>query len=142
MHEIIQIDGSTVLFLKTGTETQGQFSLCECTVPPHAGFLVPHLHTDFDQMIVGMDGMSLWSVGNQSVNVGAGERLFIPRGVSHSFANRQAFPTRFACIFTPALIGPEFFREFAAATHLPAALREVELSLILHRFRMIPVADA
>ena len=141
MNEIIEIDGSTVLFLKTAAETQGQFSLCECTVPPHSGFLMPHLHPEFDQMVVGMDGMSLWSVGDQSINVGPGERLFIPRGIAHGVANRQTFPTRFACIFTPGLIGPEFFQELGSAMHLPAALREVELSLILHRFHVVPTAD-
>ena len=142
MHEIIHLDGSTILFLKTGPETHGQFSLCECTVPPHSRFLMPHLHTDFDQMIVGMDGMSLWSVGNECINVGPGERLFIPRGVSHSFRNRQAFTTRFACLFTPGVIGPEFFHQFAVAMEMPDELREVELSLILHRFHMVPVADS
>ncbi len=142
MHEVIEINGSTIVFLKTGPETQGQFSLCECTVPAHSGFLIPHLHPDFDEMIVGMDGMSLWSVGRQHINVGPGEQLFIPRGVAHSFANRQAFASRFACIFTPGLIGPEFFRELAAAMHLPLALQRAEFHLIFHRFRMVPVADA
>lgn len=138
MHEIIRLDGSTVVFLRSGSETEGQFSLCEFIVSPHQGVLSSHRHAEFDQMVLGMDGMTLWSVGNDCINVGPGERLFIPRGVPHGFSNRQQFTTRFACIFTPALIGPEFYRELAAVMSLPPALHEVELSLLMHRFRIIP----
>ena len=139
MHEIIRLNDLTVLFLKSAIETEGRFSLCEFTVAPQGTSLLPHFHPNMDEMIFGMDGISLWSVGSEIINVGPGERLFIPRGVPHVFANRQAYPTRFACMYTPALLGPELFRELATALHLPAALRDVEIGLVMHRYHTIPV---
>ena len=44
----------------------------------------------------------------------AGDRCFSPRGLVHSFANGGDVPVRVLSVFTPALIGPDYFREVAA----------------------------
>ena len=140
MHEIIRFHELTVTFLKCAEETENQFCLCEFTVPPHRSPPLPHIHTECDQMVVGMDGIILWRVGREQITIGPGERLFIPRGTPHDFTNHQEYSARFACIYVPAVIGPDFFRELANTTNESDAARVAQIGSVMARFQTIPVA--
>ena len=43
----------------------------------------------------------------------AGDRRFSPRGLVHAFSNPGDVPTRVLLVFSPAKIGPAYFREVA-----------------------------
>ena len=134
MHEIIRLDELTVLVMKDGSETGGQFCLCEVSVQPHTKRTFAHRHYTFDQTVVGMDGLMVWALGREQVVIGPGERLFIPRGTAHGFLNRQAYPARFLCLYSPAIITPQFFTELQDAEQSAAEDRIAQVDAVLGRY--------
>ena len=111
MHEIVRLTEITIVVLKDGSETGGQFCLCEVSASPLTKRTFAHRHRSFDQTVVGMDGLVVWTLGGEQVVIGPGERLFIPRGTAHGFLNRQNYPARFLCVYSPAVITLRFFVE-------------------------------
>ena len=109
MHTIIRVGEISVLFYKSRHETGGVMDLFEFTVPPAVGIIVPHLHRDFDETIIGIDGVMTWTVGDRTVKVSKAEELFIPRGTPHRFETLTSSSARMMCMLTPGLIGPEYF---------------------------------
>ena len=48
------------------------------------------------------------------MDIGPGDSCFIPRGAVHGFNNFKQADAKALAVITPALLGPEFFREIAA----------------------------
>ncbi len=139
MRQIIRLDELTVLVLKDGTETGGQFCLCEMNVRPQVTWPWPHMHLTFDQTVVGMEGILLWSVGAEHLVLGPGERLFIPRGTTHAFLNRQSYAARFLCIYSPAVITPDFFEALHEAEQSEGEARVGGMDSVFKRFGSVSV---
>jgi quercetin dioxygenase-like cupin family protein len=140
MHHPIHIGNLSVTFLKSRHETQGSLDLFELTVPPHAYLNVPHLHRDFDETIIGMNGVMTWTIHGEQVNVGQGQELHIPRGIAHSYANLHSSTARMMCILTPGLIGPEYFRELAAVMKAAGPPDIAGISNVMMRYGVIPAS--
>ena len=47
--------------------------------------------------------------------LGPGQMLTIPRGAVHRFENNTDKAAKALCVITPAVLGPDYFREMAAA---------------------------
>jgi mannose-6-phosphate isomerase-like protein (cupin superfamily) len=95
-------------------ETNGVLSLMDNRVA--AGFPGPPLHHhDFDETFHVLEGELTFQVVDELVTARAGELVFAPRGVPHTFANLSARPARVMLVCTPA----GFERYFArmAAEH-------------------------
>lgn len=139
MHHPIQIGNLSVTFLKSRHETHGTFDLFEVTVPPQAQLFVSHLHRDYDETVIGMDGIVTWTVEGRQIQIGPGEQLHIPRGVAHSYVNLHSATARMMCIFAPGLVGPEYFRELAAVARSagPADIT-ADMGAIMTRYGVIP----
>jgi len=54
-------------------------------------------------------------VEGKRIDVGPGQVLTIPRGAVHRFDNTADKDAKALCVITPAVLGPEYFREMAAA---------------------------
>jgi len=138
MTETIRVGSLELRFLHDKHSTQGALDMFEMTVPPGGGMPVPHYHRDWEETVYGLSGVLTLTVDGAIIAVGAGESLFIARGVVHGFDNRGTEAARCLCVLTPGVLGPEFFREMAAATASPppdlALLRE-----ILTRHGLVPV---
>jgi quercetin dioxygenase-like cupin family protein len=74
----------------------------------------PHSHDGFEETVYGLEGVSTWTVDGAAVDVAAGDALCIPRGAVHHFDNHGDVDAKVLCVITPALLGPEYFREVAA----------------------------
>jgi uncharacterized cupin superfamily protein len=91
----------------------------------------PHSHDGFEETIYGLEGVSSWTIDGESIEVGPGEAVCVPRAAIHGFENRGTSDARFLAIATPGVFGPTYFREIgevlASATGPPdrAALGEV-----------------
>jgi len=138
LEDAIRVGEITVTFHKTRHETSNVLEMCELTMPPTGKSVMPHLHREEDLIVLGMNGISTWTVGDETIEVHPGGRLMIPRGVSHSMTNMHETTTRMICLYTPGIMGPEFFREIGQHFHddVPdvAAVGE-----ILNRYGIIPV---
>jgi mannose-6-phosphate isomerase-like protein (cupin superfamily) len=137
MHQPIQLGNLSITFLKSRHETQGCFDLFEVNVPPLASLAVPHLHRDYDETIIGMNGILAWTVQGKKIDVSPGQQLYIPRGTVHSYSNMRSDTCRMMCLLTPGLVGPEYFRELAAVLRRDGA-DIAGLSTIMTRYGVIP----
>ena len=52
-------------------------------------------------------------VDGKTIDIGPGESCFIPRGAVHGFNNLKQTDAKALAVVTPALIGPDFFKETA-----------------------------
>ncbi|WP_035346963.1 cupin domain-containing protein [Edaphobacter aggregans] len=113
MQETIRVGQMSVTFLKTRHETDDTLDMFELTIPPLISVIVPHIHRDYDEMVLGMNGITTWTLNGEILVVGPGEILTIPRGSPHFFANLHDTPARVMCLQTPGVVGPEYYSEIA-----------------------------
>jgi len=103
----------------------------ECYVPANARMPAPHSHDGFEETIYGLDGVSMWTIDGETVEVGPGEAVCVLRGQVHGFDNRGSVDAKFLAIATPGVFGSAYFREvgevLAASSGPPdlAAIGEV-----------------
>jgi len=138
MHHPILVGNLSVTFLKSRHETDGEADIFELTVPPHAHLNVPHLHRDYDETIIGMNGFTTWTLDGKNVQVGPGQQLHIPRGVAHTYVNTFRTTARMLCILTPGKVGPEYFRELAAAINPEGKADIPAIAAVMARYGVIP----
>jgi quercetin dioxygenase-like cupin family protein len=112
--EIIRVGQIEIRFLLDGDDTQGRMSMFEFIVPPGARVPAPHYHEHVDEAAYGVEGVVTFTIDGRAVQIGPGDRCFIPRGAVHHFVNATGEPTRTLAVLTPALIGPAFFRDMVA----------------------------
>jgi mannose-6-phosphate isomerase-like protein (cupin superfamily) len=66
-------------------QTGGAFSVIEQWMRKGSGAFVPHVHGTCDEWFYVLDGAMEMTVGGANVAAKAGESVWIPRGVVHSF---------------------------------------------------------
>jgi len=106
-HEIIRVGQIEVQFRLDASQTGGAFTMFEFRVPVGARVPVPHSHESFEETVFGLDGVTTWMVSGESVTVGPGDVLFIPRGAVHGFDNHGTALARGLSVITPGLLGPQ-----------------------------------
>jgi quercetin dioxygenase-like cupin family protein len=128
----------TITFLKSRHESQGSLDAFEMTIPPHVGSIIPHLHRNYEETIIGIDGITTWTVDGRQRQVSPGEQLLIPRGASHHFLNLHEQAARILCIHTPGVIGPEYYEELSYAMEGEGPTDYAALGAIMTRYGVIP----
>lgn len=93
----------------TGKDTNGRLSLMEGEVSPGFGNL-PHAHGGEDEAFLVMSGEFRFINGNQTIDAGPGDFIYIPRGTRHGFKNLSTRPAKLLVFYTPAG-AEEFFLE-------------------------------
>ncbi len=110
-----------VRFLLTGEQSNGSVAIFELTVPAAQRLPVPaHSHDHYEETIYGLDGVVTWTVDGKPIDVGPGQALCIPRGAVHRFDNSGSQDAKSLCVISPALLGPEYFRESAEVVNAGA----------------------
>ncbi len=113
--ETIALELLTVRFLLTAEDSNGTMAGFELTVPGSGRLPAPaHSHDHYEETIYGLDGAMTWTVDGNSMEIGPGQALCIPRGAVHRFDNHGAQDAKALCVITPAAIGLLYFREVAA----------------------------
>jgi quercetin dioxygenase-like cupin family protein len=138
MVEIIKIGGIEIRFLNSKHDTGGALDLFEVTVQANARVPVPHYHRDWEETVYGLQGTITFTVAGKPHDIGTGETLFIPRGVVHGFVNKTQAPAKCLSVLTPGVLGPEYFREMAAALSSDAPPDPKKLGEIMNRFGLVP----
>ena len=104
---IAPADGPVRILLR-GEDSGGVIGVVDNDVG--AGSAGPHLHRhDFDETFCVLEGALTFQVDEALVPVSAGEVAFAPRGVAHTFTNRDGGPARFLIVLTES----GFERHFA-----------------------------
>jgi quercetin dioxygenase-like cupin family protein len=130
--ETITVGPFHVRFVVEGSDSNGSVSVFECDVPAGSQMAAPHSHDAFEETIYGLEGVTTWTIEGNSVEIGVGEAVCVPRGAIHGFENRGGADARFLAVATPGGFGPSYFREVgkilaaaAGGPPDPAALAEV-----------------
>ena len=130
--EEIRIGQLAIRFLLEGEASGGSVAVFEFDVPAAARVPAAHSHDGYDETIYGLEGVLSWTLEGTKTDVGAGEVLFIPRGVVHRFDNDHGVDAKMLGIVSPGILGADYFREMAAVIEAatggppdPAALAEV-----------------
>lgn len=139
MPEDIHIGPLHLRFLRSKHETAGALDMFEMTVPPDARMPVAHYHRDWDETVYGVSGVLTFTVAGELIAIGPGETIHIPGGVVHGFDNRGPAPATCLSVLTPGILGPEYFREMAAALAGGAPPDPAIMRGIMARHGLIPV---
>ena len=132
--EIIRAGQIEVRFLLESKDSNGQLAMFEFTVPAGAKVPAPHSHTHYDETIYGLEGVMTFTVNGKPTDIAAGESCFIPRGAVHGFNNLKPPNAKALAVVTPALIGPDYFREMAAIVNAggPPDLEKIKAVMTKH----------
>jgi quercetin dioxygenase-like cupin family protein len=101
--------GDRYTFHVTGAESGGAMFAFDCFVAPGGG-PPPHRHLAEDELFFLYEGAVDFSAGGKETRVSAGESIFVPKGLAHSYRNVGDSHALMLTIYTPA--GMEgWFRE-------------------------------
>ncbi len=109
--ETITVGALGVRFLVEPGDSNGSAAVFECYVPANSRMPAPHSHDAFEETIYGLEGVSTWTVDGETIEIGPGEAVCVPRGAIHGFENRGTRDAKFLAMASPGLFGPGYFRE-------------------------------
>ena len=137
--EIIRVGQIGIRFLLEAAETNSSVAMFEFTVPVGAKVPVPHYHKAYDETIYGVEGVVTFTVEGKPVDIGPGETCFIARGAVHGFNNLKQTEVRALAVITPALLGPDFFKEAAAIVNAGGPLDVERLKEVMLKHGLVPL---
>jgi len=137
-NEIIRVGQIEVKFLLEAADTNGSVAMFEFTVPVGARMPLPHSHQHYDETIYGVEGVITFTVEGKTVDVGPGESCFVPRGAVHGFNNLNQTDAKALAIITPALLGPDFFKEAAAIVNAAGPPDVEKLKAVMAKHGLVP----
>ena len=118
--------------------SNGSVAMFEFTVPVGARMPLPHSHQHYDETIYGVEGVITFTVEGKTVDVGPGESCFVPRGAVHGFNNLNQTDAKALAIITPALLGPDFFKEAAAIVNAAGPPDVEKLKAVMAKHGLVP----
>ena len=137
-NEVIRVGQIEIKFLLEAVDTTGALAMFEFTVPVGAKVPVPHYHKAYDETIYGVEGVVTFTVEGKSVDIGPGQTCFIPRGAVHGFNNLKPTAVKALAVITPALLGPDFFKEAAAIVNAGGPPDVEKLKAVLLKHGLVP----
>jgi quercetin dioxygenase-like cupin family protein len=137
--EFIRVGEIGIRFLLQAADTNGAVAMFEFTVPVGARMPLPHKHERYDETIYGVEGVVTFTVEGKTVEIGPGESCFVPRGAVHGFNNLKQTDVKALAVITPALLGPEFFKEAAAIVNAGGPPDLKKLGAVMAKHGLVPV---
>ncbi len=101
------------------TDTGGASSLFEIVTPP-AGGCSPHAQRSEEETVYVLEGRYAFLLGEETLELGSGDYVFVPRGTVHAFTNVGFEPARLLLLITPGGIHDQFFAEVGDHAARPA----------------------
>lgn len=116
-------------FLITGEETNGAFFMADISVWPGGG-TPPHIHSREDELFHLLEGMLTIQVGGDTITASAGDFVYLPRGIAHSFKNTGDGCAKAVVLTTPAGLEGFFAEVFEPAANRSATTPPASKELI------------
>src|SRR3982750_1821456 len=137
-NEIIRVGQIEIKFLLEAADTNGSVAMFEFTVPVGAKMPLPHSHKYYDESIYGVEGVVTFTVEGKPVDIGPGESCFVPRGAVHGFNNLKQSDAKALAVITPALLGPNFFKDAAAIVNAGGPPDVEKLKAVMAKHGLVP----
>jgi quercetin dioxygenase-like cupin family protein len=99
--------GGVYRIIATGDSTGNTFVAMENIEPPGGGTPL-HRHSREDEFFHVIEGQLSIFVDGKTITLSAGQSLFAPRSIPHSFKNCSTSPVKFLVFCTPPDIEPFF----------------------------------
>jgi mannose-6-phosphate isomerase-like protein (cupin superfamily) len=106
---VLTARGSVMAFKALGTQTGGDFSLMERTLPPGGRTPPAHRHTNCSEAFFVLDGAITFWIDDSELTGGPGDFVLVPRGLAHTFGNQSPARARLLVLHAPAADG--YFEE-------------------------------
>jgi len=139
-NELIRMGQINIRFLLEAADSNGSVAMFEFMVAAGAKVPVPHYHKAYDETIYGLEGVMTFTVDGKQVDIGPGQSYFIPRGAVHSFNNLKPVDAKALAVVTPALLGPDYFKDIAAIVHAGGPPDVEKLKAVMLKHGLVPVA--
>jgi quercetin dioxygenase-like cupin family protein len=136
--ETIRAGQIEIRFLLESKDSNGQLAMFEFTVPAGARAPAPHSHTHYYETIYGLEGVMTFTIDGQPTDIATGDTCFIPRGAVHGFNNLKPANASALAVVTPALIGPDYFREMAAIINAGGPPDLEKIKAVMTRHGLVP----
>ena len=132
--ETIKTGQIEVNFFLEGNDSNGQIAMFDFMVPVGAKVPLPHSHEHYDETIYGLEGVITFTVNGKPVDIPPGGTCFIPRGSVHGFDNPGQQNAKALAIVTPALIGPDYFKDIAEVLNAggPPDIEKIKTVMLKH----------
>lgn len=137
----IKIGQLEINFLLESAQSNGMISMFEFTVPSNAKVPVPHYHQDFDETIYGLQGIMTFVLNGETINIAAGQSLFIPRGATHEFFNHGDVTAKALAISSPGLFGSAYFYALAEIINAGGPPNLEKMKAVMLQHGLVPVAN-
>jgi mannose-6-phosphate isomerase-like protein (cupin superfamily) len=85
-----------------GKSTHDAYSLFEYSIPPRTDGPPAHIHTREDESFICLAGQLDVFLGGEDFTLGAGDYLYLPRDVVHTFRNSYDEESRVISVVSPA----------------------------------------
>ena len=118
----------------SSADTNGRFALFEYAGHTRGGPPL-HVHMSQDEIFFIRAGDYLFQVGDQKHRLGAGDTIFLPRGIPHTFSQLSA-EGRMVFMFTPAGDMEAFFRRQGALQGPPSPKDAADM-FALHGMKIV-----
>jgi quercetin dioxygenase-like cupin family protein len=142
--EAITVGAFAVRFLVEADQSNASVSVFECDVPAQARMPAPHSHDAFEETVYGLQGVSTWTIDGETIEIGPGDAVCVPRGTVHGFANHGSVDAKFLAIASPGVFGAAYFRDvgevLAAAGGGPPD--HAALAAVMRRHGLTPAAPS
>ncbi len=136
-NETIRCGEVSIDFLLEAADTNGSAAMFEFTVPAGARVPIPHYHEYYDETIYGLEGVITFTVEGKAIDIAPGETHFIPRGAVHGFNNLKQEDCKTLAVITPALLGPNYFKEIAEILNAGGPPDVEKLKLVMAKHALV-----
>ena len=141
-NEIIRLGQIEIKFLLEAADTNGCVAMFEFVVPVGAKVPLPHSHKHYDETVYGVEGVITFTVVGKAVDIGPGDSFFIPRGVVHGFNNLRESDAKALAVITPALLGPDYFKEVAGIVNAGGPPNVEKLKYAMAKHGLVPAGPS
>lgn len=132
---VLNVLGDNQNIKLTGEDTNGQYTLIEQNNEPGVG-IPPHVHENEDEVFQVLEGQVEMSIGDTTTTLNAGDLIFCPRGVAHSWRVVGQEKTRaMLSIFPAGLEG--MFKELASLPAGPPDMEAVSAICLKYNLRFV-----
>ena len=107
----LQAPTNAMTFVAPGSVTRRQFGLFRRDMAPHAGGPKPHFHRTYSESFYILSGVVRVYDGDDWVEAGTGDFLYVPKGGIHAFSADSDEPSSMLILFAPGAARERYFIE-------------------------------
>ncbi len=107
--DLVYPNGTRVDYLATGGTTDGELGLYRWTFGREESGPGPHFHRTISESFFVLSGTVRLYNGEEWLEAGPGDFLFVPKGGIHGFRNVPGEPASMLLLFTPGAAREEYF---------------------------------